>query len=229
MTDTSALESDPTSTVSGAGADDVASTHLPRRVVLVDYENVPGFDVKGIGSDVRVVVYVGASQKTVPLELAMAAQALGDRLEWRRVGANGPNALDFFIACDLGRLLETGPETQCVVLSKDKGFDPLIRYLNVQGLKCKRTESLHPVPSKAEAPPKPRADLAPQLAERLERVVCLLRKSGPARPKKLESLSKHINAMFQNKLMKAELEALVGALSETRRIKVTDQGVTYTF
>jgi len=85
----------------------------------------------------------------------MSAQKLGSRVEWQRVEGNGSNALDFYIACHLGRVLEKLPTQHCIVLSKDKGFDPLLRHLNKNGLKCKRINSLlelEPESAAAEEP-----------------------------------------------------------------------------
>jgi len=50
--------------------------------------------------------------------------------------------LDFQIAFELGRTFETAPDTECFVLSGDKGFDPLLNHLNSNGMACKRVESI---------------------------------------------------------------------------------------
>jgi hypothetical protein len=55
---------------------------------------------------------------------------------------NGGNALDFHIACELGRILETARDTTCIVLSRDKGFDPLLLHLNGNGLTCHRIDDM---------------------------------------------------------------------------------------
>lgn len=54
----------------------------------------------------------------------------------------GRNALDFHIAFQLGRTFETAPTTECFVLSRDKGYDPLLLHLNKNGVKCRRIEAL---------------------------------------------------------------------------------------
>lgn len=36
----------------------------------------------------------------------------------------------------------TAPKTECIVLSKDKGFDPLLAYLNKNGLHCRRVSTM---------------------------------------------------------------------------------------
>ncbi|HDQ99351.1 MAG TPA: hypothetical protein ENN51_03580, partial [candidate division WOR-3 bacterium] len=112
------------------------------KLLLVDYENVPQVELALLEEGYRVVIFVGASQKNVPIELVTAAQQLGDRIEWRKVTGDGRNALDFFIAWHLGRVFERTPRPDCIVLSKDKGFDPLLKHLNAAGLKCRRVENI---------------------------------------------------------------------------------------
>jgi hypothetical protein len=115
---------------------------MSHKLLLVDFENVHQVDLGRLGDNFHVVIFVGSSQKNVPIDLVASAQKLGDRVEWQRVEGNGSNALDFYIAYQLGRVIEKSPSLHCIVLSKDKGFDPLLRHLNKNGLKCKRINSL---------------------------------------------------------------------------------------
>jgi hypothetical protein len=115
---------------------------MTQKLLLVDFENVQQIDLARLDDSYRIIIFVGAGQKNVPIALVVDAQKLGNRLEWQRVDAKGNNALDFFIACQLGRVLEKSPRLRCLVLSKDKGFDPLLRHLNKIGLKCNRLNSL---------------------------------------------------------------------------------------
>ena len=100
------------------------------KLLLVDFENVQHVDLSRLDDKFRVTIFVGASQKSVPIELAKNLQNFGNRVDWQKVEGNGSNALDFFIACQLGRVLEMSPQLHCIVLSKDKGFDPLLRHLS---------------------------------------------------------------------------------------------------
>ena len=109
---------------------------MNEELFLVDFGNVPGVDLSQISTECRVIVFTGVGQKAVPLELVTATQRFGERLEWRRVDASGRNALDFFIACEVGRVQASGNGTSCTVLSNDKGFDPLLRHLNGAGVRC---------------------------------------------------------------------------------------------
>ena len=111
-------------------------------VLLVDYENIGKIDLGAIPAGVRVPFFFGASQKSVPTEFLKAALKLGDRFAPIDIEGQGKNALDFHIAFYLGEYLTRSPETACVILSKDKGFDPLIRHLVRRGFAVRRANSM---------------------------------------------------------------------------------------
>ena len=52
------------------------------------------------------------------------------------------NALDFHVAYYLGNQIERNRDNEYVILSKDKGFDPLVRFITKQNVKCKRINSI---------------------------------------------------------------------------------------
>ena len=115
---------------------------LPKHLVLVDFENIQKLDLSILDETYRAIVFVGARQEPPRAARRPATAHRFARVEFHKVEGSGPNALDFHIACHLGRVLETERQTQCIVLSKDKGFDPLLRHLNNVGLSCRRIESL---------------------------------------------------------------------------------------
>ena len=50
-------------------------------LLLVDYENVQQLDFALLGDGSHVMIFVGATQKNVPIELVSSAQQLGTRIE----------------------------------------------------------------------------------------------------------------------------------------------------
>ena len=104
------------------------------------------------------MVFYGVTQKKLPEDLVVQAQPLGARLQWIKIAGQGPNALDFHIAYYLGARLTVSPKTHCFVLSKDTGFDPLVRHLHALGHTCRRVRSLKDaVPAQvAKTAPPPR-------------------------------------------------------------------------
>ena len=206
---------------------------MSEELFLVDFENVPGVDLSQIGIECRVIVFTGVSQKSVPLELVTATQRFGERLEWRRVDASGRNALDFFIACELGRVQASGNGTTCTVLSNDKGFDPLLRHLNAAGVRCQRIGT-QPIAKPSPMPaPKPKPKPAPQPVvdpANFDRVLEILGKSEKkSRPRKHKTLAQAISSLFQKKISKAEVEEIIAKMLKDRKISENGGTITYAF
>jgi PIN domain len=115
---------------------------MAESVLLVDYENIGKIDLAAIPDGVRVPFFFGASQRTVPTDFLKAALKLGERFVPIDIEGQGKNALDFHIAFYLGEYLARAPDISCVILSKDKGFDPLVRHLTRRGFIVRRANSM---------------------------------------------------------------------------------------
>jgi len=193
-----------------------------KRRLFVDFENVQKMNLAALSDDFEVSVFVGCSQKSIPFALVQDAQALGTRLEWIKVEGGGSNALDFHIAYYLGSLLAQCPRTQCFILSRDTGFDPLLRQLEKKGLSCRRISSL----TELEAKPKVKS-VAPD-ASNYERVVASLKKiANKPKPKKKAGLANHISTLFAKQLSKAEVEGLIAQLIEDGLVAETGKTLAY--
>jgi hypothetical protein len=201
----------------------VTTTDKPR-LLLVDFENIQQVELAKLDDSYHVIIFVGADQKSVPFDLVTKAQKLGSRVEWQKIVGNGSNALDFFIACQLGRVFEKTPKPDCTVLSKDKGFDPLLSFLNGNGMKCRRIHSLAEVPHKAAA-------VAPAPGDpQLRRVVEVLGKLDKrARPRKRRTLSQCISAMFQKKIDQQGIGRIIDAMFAAKLISEAHNIITYEF
>ncbi len=199
------------------------ANHRPR-LLLVDFENVQQVELARLEDSYRVIIFVGADQKSVPFDLVTNAQKLGSRVEWQKITGNGSNALDFFIAFHLGRVFEEAARPECIVLSKDKGFEPLLRFLNANGMKSRRINSLAELQNRAAATTPAPEDLA------LRRVVEVLGRSGKhARPRKRKTLSQAIHAMFQKKTSQQEVDRIIDAMFAARLISEAHNTITYEF
>jgi hypothetical protein len=190
------------------------------KLLLVDFENVQQVDLSRLDDKFHVTIFVGASQKSIPIELAKNLQNFGNRVDWQKVEGNGGNALDFFIACQLGRVLEKSPQLHCIVLSKDKGFDPLLRHLSRNGLTCKRINSI------LELDPKTAAAEEPNYV----RVMALLRKSEKkSRPRKRKTLSQYISSIFQKKIDQTNIDQIIEMLFSKKMISESNKSIIYNF
>lgn len=221
-------------------------------ILLIDYENVQKVDLSKLPSDALVRVFVGLMQKKVPTLLARQAQVLGPRLEWIQMEGQGSNALDFHIAHYLGRFVLEHPKARHVILSKDKGFDPLVKHLNGQGFRCERVGQLAslprasaPKPEKAALPPKSqrirqqppaRVRTAPAPARtksaapdaNVKRVTDMLRKLDKKRlPVRHASLAAYIGGAFQKKITEAEVERVIRALAAAGIIAEANKKLSY--
>ena len=116
---------------------------MTKNLVLVDFENRQNVDLSVLDSSYRAIVFVGANQNPPKAARKKETAHRFERVDFMKIEGSGRNALDFYIAFQLGRILETEPETRCYVLSGDKGFDPLITHLTKNSLlQCRRIESL---------------------------------------------------------------------------------------
>lgn len=123
---------------------------MSQTLLLVDFENVHKVDISLLDESYRAIIFVGANQNPPKAAKHKATAHRFTRVDFLKVEGTGRNALDFYIAFQLGRTFETLPHTECIVLSKDKGYDPLLVHLNKNGLKCRRVNSLEellPVPT----------------------------------------------------------------------------------
>lgn len=191
---------------------------MSRKLLLIDYENIQNFDLSRLSGDIDVAIFVGAGQKNIPLALTKAAQKLGERLEWHEIEGNGHNALDFHIACHLGRVLEKARGPECYVLSHDSGFDPLLKYLCKNGLKCSRIANLAEMVAGSSS-----AEEA-----NYKRVVDLLRKSPKnARPRKRTTLVAYIASMFQKKIPAMEIDGIIARLQSNKLLSERNGMISY--
>lgn len=196
---------------------------MSQHYLLIDYENVQPKNLEVlIGRPVRVVAFVGASQKRLPVEFVCAMQALGGNGSYVRISGTGRNSLDFHIAFTLGQLSQSDPQACLHVLSKDTGFDPLLRHLRRRGIRASRvTEIGDLAPLKIAA--------AGGAAEQFKCAVEDLRARGNSRPRKLATLANTINALFQNSLADAELQAIIEALQRDGYVTLNGEAVGYHF
>jgi hypothetical protein len=115
-----------------------------------------------------------------------------------------------------------------MVLSRDKGFDPLIRFLNASGMKCKRIGNLAELHHKAAAAAAPASPATEE--PKLRRVVEVLgRLEKRGRPRKRKTLSQCISAMFQKKIHQQEIDRIINAMLANGLISETQNAITYEF
>ena len=191
--------------------------------ILIDYENVQPKSLSVLqgapNQAFRIMVFIGANQSKLPVELASSMQGFGDKAQYVRITGSGRNALDFHVACYLGTLTERDPGGIFHVISKDTGYDQLIRHLKEKKINAARRKDLFEIPWLSSANKKP-AD------EQVSAIVKNLSARGNSRPRKVKTLKNSINSLFGNNLEPEKIDNLVKELQE-RKFVVKHEGVTY--
>jgi hypothetical protein len=186
--------------------------------VLIDFENVQPKDLSLLaGHPFKVIVFVGANQGRIPFELAKALQGMGQNAEYLQITGTGRNALDFHIAFHLGELASKDPDGYFHVISKDTGFDPLVRHLKDRGIKVRRSRDLAEMPIPGIVSPKS-AD------ERIDAVLKNLASRSHSRPRRRKTLASSINSLFMMKLESSEVDALIDSLEKRGAISIENGG-----
>ena len=189
--------------------------------VLIDFENVRPESLEQLEHDhFKLLVFVGASQARLPLEVAMSLQRLGARAEYIQISGNGTNALDFHIAYYIGRLAAEDPMAYFHIVSKDKGFDPLVEHLKSKNVLAGRVKSIADIPlvkaSNSKSP-----------EERLEVVLARLRQPMASKPGTVKKLGNTIASLFQKQLTDEEVDVLVLGLADAGYVSITGNKVGY--
>jgi hypothetical protein len=191
------------------------------KFLLIDYENIQKVNLSDVPDNILVRIFVGQSQKNIPFELVQQAQRFGHCLEWIKIEGQGSNALDFHIAFYLGRLQTEHKRASFTILSKDKGFDPLIKHINNLKGNCRRINSLFELSMVADNSSKD---------QNLQRTIELLSKIEKGkRPRMRATLSKHISAIFQKKLNDSEIDKIIDYLFIEKLVSETGGKLSYNF
>lgn len=189
--------------------------------VLIDLENVQPESLNVMTHDhFKVIVFVGANQAKISLEVAASLQQMGSRARYVKVAGSGRNALDFHLAYHLGRLAAEEPSAYFHIVSKDTGFDPLIKHLNSNKVVAGRVESVGDIPVvKAQSMSQ---------RERIGVVLERLQKMKAAKPRRVATLSSTIASIFKDQLSEQEISGLVQSLASEGYVAITGVSVSYT-
>ena len=189
--------------------------------VLIDFENVQPSSLEVLRSHpFKVLVFVGANQTKVPFDLATAMQALGEAAQYIKITGTGKNALDFHVAYYVGELAAQDPSAYFHIISRDTGFDPLVKHLKSKKIKIQRERDLAEIPVL-------RLSAATSNDEKMSAIVKNLAGRGQSRPRKVKTLSNTINSLFTANLTEQQLAMLVKELEQRQYIKVANGNVTY--
>lgn len=190
-------------------------------VLLIDFENVRDVKFTDLPPQAQVRVFVGKSQNNIPFSITSEAQPLGERLRWIKIDGDGRNNLDFHLTFYLGLLAREFEGAEFVILSKDKGFDPLIEHIARNSLlRCRRIGSLTELTIGQPEPPDIHFERAYEVLAKLDK---------KAQPKKRKTLTQQVSSTFQKKLPSKEVQRIVELFFSKGLITESNNSLTYNF
>ena len=211
--------------------------------ILVDFENVQPASIGALDAAAFSIIFlVGAKQRHMEIDVVQALKLSGVPFDIQRIEGNGKNALDFHIAYFIGRLSTESPGSVFHIISKDTGFDPLIRHLEKSKIVCHRWSAITDISSpraphpKTTPPPreplkkqaKAAAKQKPKISGYADEMIKNLEKRAGAKPTRLKTLSGVIKSHFRaNNLTSADAEAIIEELKKRSFIAVDGEKVTY--
>ncbi len=188
--------------------------------VLIDYESVQPSQLDLLNRDgFFAYVFVGKAQTRLSFETVSAIQDLGERARYIRISGAGPNALDFHIAFYIGQIAANHPDAFFHIISKDKGFDPLIEHLRERKVFSMRSEAISEIPII-------RASVARTPKERMGLVVDRL-KSGATLPRTLSTLKSTIDAILFKQVCEMDVQSVIDQMIKAGYVAVADDKLTY--
>lgn len=115
-----------------------------KTIVLVDYENIKAHIQCELMPKHTKFIILGGRLSSLPFEMLHETLRYPHQLKWIKTEGSGHNNLDFHLAYFLGRChTEYEKSIRLVVLSSDKGFDNLIRFINLEGRHCERVSDIN--------------------------------------------------------------------------------------
>ena len=189
--------------------------------VLVDFENVQPKDL-GLLKDgpFKVKVFLGPNQSKVPVALATMLQPLGCNAEYVTLETAGSNALDFHIAYYIGVLSSAESDAFFHIISKDSGFDPLIKHLKGKKIFAHRSTCIADIPYF-----KPASPTVPE--DQIELAVADLVRRKASKPRTQKTLLSTLHALFKKELSDQQLAQLFASLCNRGLVKVEGTRVSY--
>ena len=192
--------------------------------VFLDFENVPEIDPVVVGSkNVSFTMLLGPHP--AKLEVAVVEKLIehAASVQLVRLESNGRNALDFTLAFYVGRAAAADPNGFFHIISKDKGFDPLIEHLRSKHIRARRHDDFAALRFSRPTKPHP-----PPTGELPDRVLEQLRKNPNNRPKRKKTLLSYLIALSGRMATEAEVGAVIESLRRAGHLYFDEKDtVTY--
>lgn len=181
--------------------------------IFVDFENVQETDLDRIANKpVKVRLVLGERHKSLPVKLVKLIHRFAEQVRLVQTGLNGKNALDFVLAYEIGVESQNDPNGYFHVLSRDKGFDALIRHLKGKDIFAARHAAFSEIP------------VLMNLAERVKLLTAHFKTNQTNRPKKRKTLESQMQVVFGKTLSPEEVADTVRGLVTEKIITLSEKG-----
>ena len=212
---------------------------MRKNYVLIDYENV---QIKSLNllkeEQFQVMIFLGINNTKLSTEFVLSKEALGERAEYIRLEKAGENALDFHIAYYLGQIALKDESGYFHIISRDKGFDPLITHLKSIGVFSARSESIEQMPYFSQGntalktekqAPKPKTIEPANVSENGKVAIKHLVGLKASKPRKLKTLKSTIHAKLGKDNSNSKIDEIIIELTKLKYLVLDNQKVSYKF
>lgn len=175
--------------------------------IFIDFENVQETDLDRIANKpVRVALVLGERHKSLPVKLVKLIQKYPAQVQLVETGLNGKNALDFVLAYEVSVASAKDPGGYFHIVSRDKGFDALIKHLKSKEIRAARHEALSEIPMLMKS------------EERHQHLTAHFKSKSTGLPKKRKGLEAQIQGLFGMTLPLEEMEKTIQKLLQEKLI-----------
>jgi hypothetical protein len=197
-----------------------------KSIILVDYENMQNFSLQNLDKEkYQVWLFIGKNQNRLPFDLVQVTQPFGESVKWIKIEGQGKNNLDFHIAFELGKLsLEKPRPKEILILSKDKGYDPLLEYAKKSGLPVSRIVNLSQLGT--DKRPTPSSRFTDEVLENLSKI------PSQKRPRTRKTLESHLKNTFQKRMKRMDekdIETVIEELFINGKLSEKSNRLSYRF
>lgn len=98
--------------------------------LMIDFENIRPENLNTVPiENTHIWLYMGATQKNLPIELVQSLLRFGERVHLIKLEKTGKNALDFYLSYYLGQITAIDKDAHIAILSHDGGYDILVEHI----------------------------------------------------------------------------------------------------
>ena len=203
---------------------------MKKHIVLIDYENVHAIDLKPLlNHDVLIKVFHGGKDKFTSDFTNMAIRFGKDKIELIQIVGEGKNALDFHIAYFIGKFANEIEDPAFHIISKDKGFKPLVDFLMKQEKKsCFLVSTISEISLLKSPITHVQKTALPKTIDDWYKIVLeKLSVSKVPKPKKKKTLRNQIISYCHKAITEDDANAILQNLANSKLIEFKNENVIY--